>query len=195
MKAIFFATPLEFRKWLEKNHSKKTELIVGFYKVSTGIPSMTWSQSVDEALCYGWIDGIRKSIDEERYQIRFTPRKAGSIWSAVNIEKIKQLKKMGLMKPVGLEIFKNRTDKESGVYSYETEEEQLSSDLEKHFKINKKAWDYFQSLAPSYQKVSKKWVMSAKQDVTRLKRLNELIKDSAAGTNQWKDSKYNKKKL
>ncbi len=153
---------------------------------------MTWSQSVDEALCFGWIDGVRKSINEDSYQIRFTQRKPTSIWSAINIKKIEELAKKGLMQPAGLASFENRTESKSKIYSYEKDEVDLSKNFKKRFKANKKAWDYFQSLAPSYRKVSGHWVMSAKQETTRVKRLNQLISDSAAGTNQWKDNKYKK---
>jgi uncharacterized protein YdeI (YjbR/CyaY-like superfamily) len=188
----FFAKQSDFRKWLQKNHKKETELLVGFYKVGSGKPSMTWSQSVDEALCFGWIDGVRKSIDEESYQIRFSQRRPSSIWSAINIKKIETLKKQGLMQPAGLAIFEKRTESKSRVYSFEKELVELPENFKKQFKANKKAWDYFQSLAPSYRKISTHWVMSAKQETTRLKRLNQLISESAAGTNQWKDNKYKK---
>ena len=193
MKPIFFAKQSDFRKWLEKNHKKETELLVGFHKVDSGNPSMTWSQSVDEALCFGWIDGVRKSIDKDRYQIRFTQRKPTSTWSAINIKKMEALVQQGLMQLAGLESFKNRKEKNSKIYTYENEEVKLSPPFEKKFKANKIAWKYFQSLAQSYRKSSTSWVMGAKQDVTRLKRLNALIADSEAGTNQWKDNKYKNK--
>jgi len=192
MTPTFFAKQSGFRKWLQKNHKKETELLVGFYKVGSGKPSMTWSQSVDEALCFGWIDGVRKSIDKDRYQIRFTQRKPTSIWSANNINKIKELTKQGLMQPAGLASFEKRIESKSKIYSYEKAEEELTPNFKKQFKANKKAWDYFQSLAPSYRKVSTHWVMTAKQEATRIKRLTQLISDSAAGTNQWKDNKYKK---
>lgn len=190
---IFFPTPSDFRKWLVKNHGGATELFVGFYKVDSGKPSMNWSQSVDQALCFGWIDGVKYSIDKDSYKIRFTPRKKTSIWSSVNIKKVENLIAQGLMQPAGLTSFKNRTENKSKIYSFENEEVKFSPDFEKQFKANKKAWDYFQSLAPSYRKPSSNWVMSAKQESTRIKRLNELIADSKAGTNKWKDNKYNKK--
>lgn len=189
----FFSKPSDFRKWLEKNHKKETELVVGFHKVGSGKPNMSWSQSVDEALCFGWIDGVRTSIDKDRYQIRFTQRKSTSIWSAVNIKKIETLTRQGLMHPAGLESFKKRTEKKSIIYSYEKEELKFSTSFEKQFKANKIAWKYFQALAPGYKKISGNWVMSAKQEVTKLKRLNQLITESEAGTNQWKDNKYKKK--
>lgn len=193
MTPTFFAKQSEFRKWLEINHKNKTELVVGFYKVSSGKPSITWSQSVDEALCFGWIDGVRKSIDSNSYQIRFTQRKTTSIWSAVNIKKIEELTKQGLMKPAGILSFENRKENKSKIYSYEIQDVNFSSDFEKQFKENKKAWNYFQLLAPSYKKSSINWVMSAKQAATQTKRLSELIADCEAGTNKWKNNKYNKK--
>jgi len=193
MKPTFFAKKFDFRKWLEKNHKRENELFVGFFKVDSGKPSMTWTQSVDEALCFGWIDGVRKSIDKDSYQIRFTQRKPTSIWSAVNIQKIEELTKQGLMQPAGLASFENRKENKSKIYSYENKEMKFSPELEKQFKANKKGWNYFQSLAPSYRKPSTNWVMSAKQETTKLKRLNELIADCQAGTNKWKDNKYNKK--
>jgi len=193
MMATFFSTQAEFRKWLETHHKNDTELIVGYYKIASGKPSMTWSQSVDQALCFGWIDGVRKSIDNDSYQIRFTQRKPTSIWSAINIKKIEVLTKQGLMQPAGLASFENRKENESKIYSYENEEVKFSPELTKQFKTNKNAWDYFQFLAPSYRKHSTYWVMSAKNETTKLKRLNELIADSQAGTNKWKDNKYNKK--
>jgi len=188
----FFAKQSDFRKWLQKNHKKESELLVGLYKVDSGKPSMTWSQSVDEALCFGWIDGVRKSIDKDSYQIRFTQRKSTSIWSAINIKKIEELTKQGLMQPAGLASFEKRTESKSKIYSYEKDKVDLTQDFKKQFKANKKAWDYFLSLAPSYRKVSAHWVMSAKQEMTKIKRLNQLISDSAAGTNQWKENKYKK---
>ena len=191
--ATFFTTPAHFRKWLEKNHSTASELIVGFYKVGTNKPSITWSESVDQALCFGWIDGVRRTIDEHSYCIRFTPRKPASIWSAINIAKIEELTKQGLMQASGLAAFEKRTESKSKIYSHEIAEVKLSPDFEKQFKENKIAWNYFQSLAPSYRKPATNWVMSAKQETTRIKRLNELIEDSRLSKNKWKDDKYNKK--
>lgn len=193
MTPIFFPTQNEFRFWLEKNYNKETELIVGFYKVGSGKLSMTWSESVDQALCFGWIDGVKHSIDKESYKIRFTPRKKTSIWSAVNIKKVELLIEQGLMQESGLESYKNRSESKSKIYAFENEEMKFSPELEKIFKANKKAWEYFQSLAPTYRKPSSNWVMTAKQESTRLKRLNELIADSELGTNKWKHNKYNKK--
>lgn len=176
----YFPTQATFRKWLQKNHEKAAELLVGFYKVGSGKQSMTWSESVDEALCFGWIDGIRKSIDEESYSIRFTPRKPKSIWSAINIKKIEELSKQGLMHPAGLAAFSRREENKSRIYSYEKEIATLSDDFLKIFKSNSKAWKYFQSLAPSYKNHAIHWVMTAKQETTKIKRLQELITDSEA---------------
>jgi uncharacterized protein YdeI (YjbR/CyaY-like superfamily) len=193
MTPTFFSKQSDFRKWLQKNHKKEAALIVGFYKVGSGKTSMTWSESVDEALCFGWIDGVRTSIDNDSYQIRFTQRKPASIWSAVNIKKIEALTAQGLMQPAGLASFEKRKEEKSRIYSHERKEASFTRDFEKQFKANKKAWAYFQSLAPSYKKTATHWVNSAKQDATKIKRLNELIEDSEKGTNKWKDNKYNKK--
>ena len=181
MEPIFFANPAAFRKWFEKNHLKEKELVVGFYKTGTGKPTITWPQSVDEALCFGWIDGVRKSIDDESYMIRFTPRKPTSIWSAINIKKIEDLTRQGLMYPAGLEAFRKRSEKKSRVYSYENEPVSLSKPYEKSFKANKKAWEYFQLQPPSYQKVATRWIMTAKQEATQQSRLQTLIADCEAG--------------
>ncbi|MFM9947562.1 MAG: YdeI/OmpD-associated family protein [Saprospiraceae bacterium] len=194
MSPTFFANKSEFRNWIETHHEKETELHVGFYKVGSGKANMSWSDSVDVALCFGWIDGVRTSIDKDSYQIRFTPRKPRSIWSPVNIKKIETLQQQGLMRPRGIAAFEKRTAEQSKVYAFRNEEVKLSTEYEELFKANKQAWDYFQSLPPSYRKPSTNWVMIAKQEETRLKRLNELIEDSKAGTNKWKDHKYRKNK-
>lgn len=192
MQPTFFTKPSDFRKWLQRNHQKETELLVGFYKVGSGKPSMSWSESVDEALCFGWIDGVRKSIDQESYQIRFTQRKPGSIWSTVNISKVQKLLKEGFMKPAGLAAFQQRTESRSGIYSHENEPGQLIAAFEQTFRKDKKAWAYFQALAPSYRRLSVHWVMGAKQKATQEKRLHLLISDSRANSNRWKDNKYKK---
>ena len=181
MKSKFFPTQNDFRRWLEEYHDKETELIVGFYKVSTGKPSMTWSESVDQALCFGWIDGVRRSIDAERYSIRFTPRKARSVWSAVNIKKIQALTAKGLMKPAGISAFEKRDEKRSKIYAYENEQKQFSDEFEKRFKANEKAWNFFEKQANWYKKQMVSWVMTAKQEVTREKRLEKLISESENG--------------
>jgi uncharacterized protein YdeI (YjbR/CyaY-like superfamily) len=178
MKPTFFKNQSEFRKWLEKNHNKKTELMVGFYRVDSGKKSITWSQSVDEALCFGWIDGIRKPIDKDSYCIRFTPRKSKSNWSAVNIKKVEVLTKQGLMNSAGLASFENKKENKSEIYSYENKPEKLPDELERKFQTNKKAWEFFKRQSPSYQKTVFYWIMSAKQEATRVKRLERLIKES-----------------
>ena len=181
MKPTFFSNQSDFRKWLEKNHNKETELLVGFYKVGSGKSSMTWSQSVDEALCFGWIDAVRKSIDKDSYTIRFTHRKPNSIWSAINIKKVEELTKQGLMQPGGLAAFEKRKESKSRIYSYEKEPAKLAAVYEKKFKANKKAWAFFKSLSPYYQKLGVHRVMDAKQEKTQISRLEKLIKESEAG--------------
>lgn len=163
---------------VKKNHKSKTELIVGYYKVASGKASMTWSQSVDQALCFGWIDGVRKSIDEESYCIRFTPRRPTSIWSAININKIKELTEAGLMTPEGQKAFALKNENKSKLYAYEKEPISLAPNYEKQFKKNKQAWDFFMKQAPSYKKVILNWIMAAKQEKTRQSRLEKTIKTS-----------------
>ncbi|MES2567952.1 MAG: YdeI/OmpD-associated family protein [Bacteroidota bacterium] len=180
MAPTFFSSPSEFRKWLQKNHKKETELLVGFYKVSSGKPSITWPQSVDEALCFGWIDGVRKNINEESYSIRFTPRRSTSIWSTINIKKVEELTKAGLMMAEGLKAFSLRTENKSNIYSYEKEAVSLEPGYEKLFKKNKVAWEFFSSQAPSYKKQMIHRIMGAKQEKTRLSRLEKIIKESEA---------------
>lgn len=177
---VYFESPAAFRAWLEQNHDKTTELLVGFYKVGSRRASMSWSESVDQALCFGWIDGVRRSIDQHRYCIRFTPRKPKSTWSAVNIKKIEALSQKQLMTPAGLAAFAKRSERNSRIYAYEQEEVKLSPDYEEIFRSNKKAWGFFQSLPPSYRKPAIYWVMSAKQAATRSRRLQELVSDSEA---------------
>ncbi|MBP1663634.1 MAG: bacteriocin-protection protein [Bacteroidetes bacterium] len=176
MKPVFFSDQYRFRQWLEEHHASEKELIVGYYKVGTGKPSMTWSESVDQAICFGWIDGIRKTVDAESYCIRFTPRKATSNWSKVNIEKAENMIKFGLMHRSGLEIYNRRKIENSGIYSYENEEPRLTPEYEKKFRENVDAWDYFSNQTPpSYRKTVIRWVMFAKQEATRIARLGKLI--------------------
>ena len=180
--ATFFATPAEFGAWLEAHHSQATELWVGFHKKGSGLPSMTWPEAVDEALCFGWIDGVRKSIDETSYIIRFTPRKPRSTWSAVNIGRVQELAKEGRMRPAGMRAFEARTEDKSGIYSYEQSNNvELGDAMERQFQANQTAWDFFQDQAPWYRKAAIWWVTSAKREETRQKRLITLIDDSAAG--------------
>lgn len=179
MTATFFATQAAFRKWLKKHYKKETELLVGFYKVDSGKPSITWSQSVDQAICFGWIDGVRRSIDKESYCIRFTPRKRTSIWSAINIKKVEELTAAGLMTPEGQKAFELRNANRSGIYSHENKPVNLAPKYEGQFKKDKLAWDFFKKQAPSYRKVMLHWIMNAKQEKTRLSRLEKTIKISA----------------
>jgi uncharacterized protein YdeI (YjbR/CyaY-like superfamily) len=181
MKPRFFKTPRAFRTWLEKNHETATELWVGFHRKATGKPSITWPQSVDEALCFGWIDGIRKSIDEESYVIRFTPRRKTSKWSAVNVRRVGELTAAGLMKKAGLAAVEAR-DASKAPYSYEKRVAILAPAYARRFKANRKAWSFFNSQAPYYQRMLTDWVMSAKQEETRARRLAKLIEASAKGT-------------
>jgi uncharacterized protein YdeI (YjbR/CyaY-like superfamily) len=178
MSILFFPTQSDLRKWFEKNHNKANELWVGYYKKNTDKPSITWQESVDEALCFGWIDSIRKSIDDESYTNRFTPRREGSTWSAVNTKRIKELIKLGLVKPSGLEVFKQRDEKKTNRYSFEQKEAKLPKEFEKKIKANKRAWNYFQKLPPYAKRLSTWWVISAKKKETKLRRLDTLIKCS-----------------
>lgn len=182
MKPRFFSTQAKFRAWLEKNHDKSQELWVGYYKKGSGKPSITWPESVDEALCFGWIDGIRKGLDELSYTIRFTPRKPRSTWSAVNIKRARQLIDLGLMHPAGWRAYEARSDEKSAIYSYEQRHAgKLDPGYERQFKANGKAWEYFQAQPPSYRKAAIWWVISAKKEDTRQKRLARLIEDSQNG--------------
>jgi uncharacterized protein YdeI (YjbR/CyaY-like superfamily) len=170
----------EFRAWLEANHETATELEVVFYKKASGKPSMTWSESVDQALCFGWIDGVRRGRDDESYTIRFTPRRPGSNWSRINVEKVAKLQEAGLMRPAGLAAFEKRDRDKVGVYSFENDA-QLAPDYEARLRANKAAADYFDSRPPWYRRTAIHLVMSAKREETRERRLEQLIEDSAAG--------------
>ena len=181
MKINYFRSPAEFRKWLTIHHATERELHVGYYKKSTGKPSMTWPESVDEALCFGWIDGIRRSVDEERYTIRFTPRKRTSTWSSVNIKRVAELTELGLMQPAGLEAFKARREYRSGIYAYEQRTAELPEPYRGLLKKNRAAWKFFESQPPGYRKQIHWWIVCAKREETRLKRLERLIAESAAG--------------
>lgn len=177
----FFKTEDALRKWFEKNHAKKSELWLGYYKKVSGRPSVKYSQAVDQALCFGWIDGIVKGIDENKYCQRFTPRKPKSIWSAVNLKKIDALIEKRLVHEAGMKTFGNRDKAMTNKYSFEQKKLEFPEPYEKKFKLNKKAWANFQNMPPSYRKPAIWWVISAKQEETRLRRLEELIRDSEAG--------------
>lgn len=182
VKPTFFTTPSEFRAWLEEHHDTAQELLIGFYKKSSGKPSITWPESVDEALCFGWIDGVRKGIDDVSYTIRFTPRKPRSTWSAVNVKRATELARLGLMHSAGFKVFEERVEAKSGLYGYEQRQTiELGDAYEQQFRANQKAWDFFQDRPPSYRRAATWWVISAKQEETRLKRLARLIEDSEHG--------------
>ena len=180
MEPKFFKTQHDFRRWLEANHAEKDEIIVGFYKVGSGKKSMSWSEAVDQALCFGWIDGVRRKHGEDAYTNRFTPRRPRSIWSAVNIAKVAELTRNGLMRPAGVAAYEKREEARSGVYAYENSTE-FSAEFEHRFRSNGKAWEFFSSQAPWYRRVSVHRVMSAKQEKTRIDRLEKLIAASENG--------------
>jgi uncharacterized protein YdeI (YjbR/CyaY-like superfamily) len=176
MTPTFFATPAAFRAWLKKHHAKADELIVGFYRKDSGKPSITWQEAVDEALCFGWIDGIRRKHSEIAYSNRFTPRRPRSNWSAINIGRVEELIRLKRMQPAGLAAFAKRTEAKSRIYSYEQKDEpEFDPPFAKKFKANKKAWQFFCGLAPSYRRLDIRWVHGAKQEATRLRRLDQLI--------------------
>jgi uncharacterized protein YdeI (YjbR/CyaY-like superfamily) len=175
----YFKSSSGFRKWLQKNHSKAAELWVGFYKISSNLKSISYKEAVDQALCFGWIDGIKKKVDELSYTHRFTPRKSKSNWSTTNIKRVGELTKLGLMHPSGITVFNQRDKEKIKQYSYERELPSLDKSYEQLFKANEIAWTFFQSQPPSYKKVATFWVISAKKEGTRLRRLNTLIEDSS----------------
>jgi uncharacterized protein YdeI (YjbR/CyaY-like superfamily) len=182
MKPVFFATPSALRAWLARNHATRKELWAGFYKKSSGKPNITWPEAVDAVLCFGWIDGVRKSIDETSYAIRLTPRKPRSTWSTINIKKVEEMKKPGLMQPAGLKAFELRMQKRSGIYSYEQKHNlTLEPRYEKKLRANKKAYTFFRAQPSWYQRTSTFWVMSAMKEETRETRLVTLIACSAGG--------------
>ncbi|MEY2560669.1 MAG: hypothetical protein QOG51_1084 [Verrucomicrobiota bacterium] len=178
---LFFATPAKFRQWLAKNHERAAELWVGYYRKDCGRPSITWPESVDEALCFGWIDGIRKKVDDESYKIRFTPRRTKSTWSAINIARIAALTDEGRMQPAGVAAFARREENNSRKYSFENRDSAtLTDDDERKFRRDRAAWEFFQRQPPGYRRLAAWWVISAKRPETRRKRLARLIADSRA---------------
>jgi uncharacterized protein YdeI (YjbR/CyaY-like superfamily) len=181
MKPSFFRTAEAFRAWLQEHHATERELLVGFYKKSSGEPSLTWPESVDEALCFGWIDGIRRSVDERSYSIRFTPRRAGSTWSAVNVERAEALIREGRMQPAGLAAYRARRENRSGIYSYEQRRAQLEEPYDRLLRERPAAWAFFQAQPPSYRKAVSWWIVSAKKEETRLRRLEKLAAFSERG--------------
>jgi uncharacterized protein YdeI (YjbR/CyaY-like superfamily) len=181
MKPTFFATPAAFRAWLARNHAKADELWVGYYKKDSGKPSITWPESVDQALCFGWIDGVRKSVDDVSYMIRFSRRRAGSIWSGVNIKRAQVLIEQGLMQPAGLKALEAKKEYKSGVYSYEQRSVNLPEEYARLVKKNAAACRYLQSESAYYRKAIFWWIVGAKKEETRLKRVEQLIAFSARG--------------
>lgn len=176
-----FTSAAAFRKWLQKHHTSASELWVGFYKKGSGKRGISYPEAVDQALCFGWIDGIRKARDEESYVNRFTPRRKGSVWSAVNIKRVGELQEAGLMTPAGLKIFNERDEAKTNRYSFERENVQFSPEQLARFRKNKRAWTFFESQPPSYRRLVTWWIISAKQAATQERRLAQLIADSAAG--------------
>ncbi|HET9010407.1 MAG TPA: YdeI/OmpD-associated family protein [Gemmatimonadaceae bacterium] len=177
----FFPTPAAFRAWLDAHHDKRTELIVGFHRKGSGKPSITWPESVDEALCYGWIDGVRRSLDEHSYTIRFSPRKATSVWSNVNLAKAQALIAAGRMMPAGLAAWERRDPVRSGIYSFEREAAAFDAGMLRLFKADRSAWKHFEAQPPGYRRLATHYVTSAKRPETRAKRLAVLIACSARG--------------
>ncbi|HEX2835504.1 MAG TPA: YdeI/OmpD-associated family protein [Thermoanaerobaculia bacterium] len=180
MKPTFFATPAAFRKWLERHHRDRAELLVGFHRKGSGLASITWPESVDQALCFGWIDGVRRGLDENSYTIRFTPRKPKSRWSAVNIKRARELQELGLMTAAGLAEFA-KADANQANYAYEQRREGLPAELEAEFRKHAQAWKFFTAQPPGYQRTLAFWVSSAKREETRRSRLQKLIETSARG--------------
>jgi len=181
MSPTFFASAADLRQWFEKNHTSAEELWVGYYKKASGQPSITWPESVDEALCFGWIDGIRKRVDDVSYKIRFTPRRKGSVWSNININRVETMVKEGRVRVNGLKAYNARRENKSGIYSYEQRRDQLEEPYNSLIRKDEAAWKFFEAQPPSYRKAVGWWVVSAKQEETRLKRLQKLIDLSASG--------------
>ena len=181
MEPKFFTSAEKFRQWLEKNHDRANELLLGFHKKDSGKKSITYPEALDEALCFGWIDGVRKRLDETSYTIRFTPRKPRSIWSNVNVRHVERLQKEGRMAEPGLKAYALRDPKRTGIYAFENRPKEFSPEFEKKFRANKRAWEFFQNEPPSIRKTCVFWVMSAKKEETQLRRLDQLIARSAQG--------------
>jgi uncharacterized protein YdeI (YjbR/CyaY-like superfamily) len=174
MNVLFFKTPAEWRAWLEMNHDSANEVLVGFYRKGSGKPSITWPQAVDEALCFGWIDNVRRRLDDESYSNRFTPRRPRSTWSLINIKRFEELDRLGRIQPAGRQAFEARDPERSGRYSYEGARE-VDPDYEQRFKENAGAWQFFASRPPWYRRAAWHWIADAKRDATRIRRLEKLI--------------------
>jgi uncharacterized protein YdeI (YjbR/CyaY-like superfamily) len=177
----FFKSGTDFRRWLEKNHSSADELWVGFYRKDSGKGGITYAQALDEALCYGWIDGIRKKLDDISFTTRFTPRKPNSIWSNVNVAHVSRLTQEGRMMPPGIAAYEKKTDARTGVYSFERETASLDPAMVREFRKNRQAWKFFEAQPPYYRRLAAWYVISAKRQETRDMRLKRLIDDSARG--------------
>ncbi len=182
MKPAFFKSAADFRGWLDQHHATTRELLIGLYRKESDGGGITYPQALDAALSFGWIDGVRKRIDADAYTIRFTPRKPGSIWSAVNIERVRELTSQGLMQPSGLRAFGERDEQKTRQYSYERERGKLDQALEAALRANRKAASFFDAQPPGYRKTATFWVMSAKREETRARRLAHLIERSASGS-------------
>ena len=181
MDPVYFPAPATFRSWLEEHHASANELWVGYHKVGTGVPSMTWPESVDEALCFGWIDGLRRRVDDERYAIRFTPRRRGSVWSRVNLARVEALIAEGRMLPAGLAAFEAKRPDEVG-YTYEECPHELPEGYARAFReSDEAAWVFFTAQSPSYRRTAVGWILAAKREETRLRRLGQIVEASAAG--------------
>ena len=178
---IFFATPAKFRAWLKRNHARCPQQWVGFHRKSSGLPSITWPESVDEALCFGWIDGLRKTVDAQSYKIRFTPRRPTSIWSAVNIRRMNELIGMGRVQDAGMKAFERRSADRSAIYAYENRKSaKFDPAAQQKFQSNRPAWNFFRQQPPGYRQLMTWWVISAKRSETKAKRLTKLIAESKA---------------
>jgi uncharacterized protein YdeI (YjbR/CyaY-like superfamily) len=181
MKPRFFATTARFRTWLERNHDTAAELWVGFHRKGSGKPSISWPEAVDQALCFGWIDGIRKRVDDTSYMNRFTPRKPTSTWSDRNVKRARELIELGQMAPAGLRAFEARGDNRTGIYSYEQRPQELPATYARPFRANARAWKAWRAMPPSYRRAATWWVISAKREETRERRLATLIETTARG--------------
>jgi uncharacterized protein YdeI (YjbR/CyaY-like superfamily) len=181
MKPTFFSSASAFRGWLEAHHATGTELMVGIHTKSSGKPGMTYPEALDEALCFGWIDGVRRKVDVHSFLTRFTPRKPRSTWSLVNVRHVQRLIAAGRMRPPGLKAYEARDEKKTGIYSFEKRPASFPPDLEKIFRAGKSAWAFWNDQPPGYRRTATWWVISAVRDETRLRRLVKLIEDSAGG--------------
>ena len=184
MKPKFFSAPEKFHDWLQQHHDTEDELLIGFHKKASGKKSLTYQEALDEALCFGWIDGVRRALNETSYTIRFTPRKPKSIWSLVNVRHVERLTKEQRMQPAGIEAFARRDPKRTGIYAFENRPKKLSPEFEKQFRQHKRAWEFFEAQPPSFKRTVIFWIMSARKEETQLRRLNQTIDNSAKGVRE-----------